>query len=239
MRSRTTRKLSIFGAAVGVLAMLFGISQPASATEVGPGPSTAGYVSANFTTASSSLVTPALSTSVPATLVLTVSADGPEFSTQQVSSVTGCGLTWNTNYGQANGYAGVATIATATSTSGLKGCQVTAALLYAAQGQVTLTAYSNGQVGRYIAVSNEGSVSAGLDLPDSAIAKLVAHDWDSEVTPTPSTGSFVDALFLSDTGDTSWTQYSSPQSAGTFWIGATMNPGDDINALVYDVELVA
>ncbi|WP_225847738.1 vWA domain-containing protein [Streptomyces sp. HPF1205] len=180
-------------------------------------------VSAVEKKSASPLVSPKLTTGHGGELLLAyVSADGPADGTQQVTRVTGGGLTW-TRAARSNAKGiGTAEVWQAYATSPVTSASVTASLARRGyDGAITVVAYTGAAstVGATAHASGRGgtpSATVTTTVP-GALVQAAGHDWSSALRLTPKSGQRI-LVQYADTrmDDTYWVQGAGPVvAAGT------------------------
>lgn len=169
-------------------------------------------VSAHQSTASSSVVSPAFSTSQSGELLVAfVTADGPSTNGgQQFSSVTGGGLTWRLRM-RTNAQFGTAEIWQAVTGGILTNAAVTAVHVGSYSASITVAAFTGADT---TADGASASASATTGAPSATLTTTrggswtwgVGNDWDSAVARTVGSGQTTVDEFLASSGDTFWTQ---------------------------------
>jgi hypothetical protein len=185
---------------------------PTSPTCPTSAPSVDTVVSTDQKTAASTLVSHAITTSHAGELILAfIEVDGPTAPTQQVTSMTGGGLTW-TLAARANETWGSTEVWQAYATSTLSSVKVTAKLAKSGyDGSITVAAFSGAAktVGAIATnAATKGAPSATL-IPATCNGLIWAagHDWSRAVNPVPASSQVIVHKFI-DTRvhDSFWTQ---------------------------------
>jgi hypothetical protein len=215
------------------LAFNASFSSPGSSTCPSTAPTTDGVVSANQTTASATFKSPALTTTSGSDLVLAfVEADGPRSPTQEVTTVTGGGLTWSLA-ARSNQTWGTTDVWQAFATAPLSAVKVTAKLPYAYDGAITVAAFHGAapQVGATaVGASKTGTPMA--TITPQACGSLVwaaGHDWSRSVTPVAAAGQTLVHSFIDHrVRDSFWTQkVDDPTAANAPVTVTTTGPVND------------
>ena len=171
-------------------------------------------VNAIETSRNAPITAPPLTTTASGELLLAfVSADGPNTAHQQVTKVTGGGLTW-TLVARANAVtgAGTAEVWQTHATTPLNAVTVSAALKYSNyDGAITVAAYT-GAASALGAHATGGNRTGNPTLPITttaagSIAVAAGHNWSHATTETPSAGQSILTQNLdTHANDTYWTQ---------------------------------
>lgn len=178
-------------------------------------------VSADQKTAAAKLTSPKFSTAGGNELILAfVEADGPQAPTQQVSKVTGGGLTW-TLAARSNKTWGTTEVWQAYATSKLTNAVVTASLDKSGfDGSITVAAFTG-------SAKTVGATASASDTKGAPSAKLVpagcnsliwaaGHDWSTAATPVAAGGQTLVHTFVDKrVNDSFWVQkVDTPTKAG-------------------------
>ena len=188
------------------------------ALALGAGPATAAVVvdktvTKHQTGASSSVVSPALTTSSPGELLLAfVSSDGPSSGgTQTISKVSGGSLAWHLR-ARANTQAGTAEVWAASAAGVLSSATVTATKGGGSYvGSITVVAFSGADLVADGAAATAGGAAGApsVSLTTTRAGSLiwgVGNDWDRAAARTVGAGQTKVDEFLASVGDTMWVQ---------------------------------
>jgi len=168
-------------------------------------------VSASLTKQGASVTSPAVTTKSGGELVLAfISADGPPGKTQQISKVTGGGLTW-TRVVRANGQPGAAEVWQAHAAGKLKAVKITAFLgIKGNDASITIATFTrtNGIGAKAAASAKTGAPAVSLTTTKaSSLVLAVGIDWTNAVKRTPVAGqSLVEQYLDSKAHATYWLQ---------------------------------
>ena len=191
-------------------------------------------VSADSTTASSTIQSPAFSTSTGGELMLAfISADYLSGTNTTVTSVTGGDLSWSLVV-RSNGQSGDSEIWRAFATSPLNSATVTAALSQSVLASITVKSFegvnTTGTNGSG-AIGATASKNAATGAPSASVTTTQAYSWVfgvgndySKALPrTPGTGQSIIHQDLTPTGDTYWVQM---QNSPTYVAGTSVPIND-------------
>ena len=200
------RCLRFFGLCLGIV-LAFGTGAASAATLA-----VDKTVSTHQSPATSSISSPALTTSQPGELLLAlVASDGPKAGGQTISKVSGGGLTWRL-LRRANAQAGTAEIWAANASSTLSNAIVTATLGSGSyQSAITVATFTGAD---QVADGPTAAASAASGAPSVALTATragsmvwgVGSDWDRAVARTVGAGQTKVDEFLAPAGDTLWVQ---------------------------------
>ncbi len=217
------KKLSLASLCAGLLLVL-GASPATAAVAVDK------TVTKHQTSASNSIVSPALTTSSPGELVLAfITSDGPATGgSQTVSTVSGGNLTWHLR-ARANTRAGTAEIWAASAASVLSNVKVTATKGNGSYvGSITVVSFTGADLVAEGAAATAGGASGGpsVSLTATRAGSLVwgvGNDWDRAVARTVGGGQTKVDEYLASVGDTMWVQR---QTAATPLAGVAQTLND-------------
>ncbi|HEY5152229.1 MAG TPA: Ig-like domain-containing protein, partial [Mycobacterium sp.] len=169
-------------------------------------------VTTHQTQASTTITSPAFSTTKPGDLLVAfVTSDGARSTSQSFRTVAGGGLTWRLRQ-RANAQAGTAEIWTATAASTLSGARVTATRARGSYlGSLTVVAFSGADTvtGGATAAASAATGAPSVKLTTTRAGSwvwAVGEDWDRAVARTvPQSQTLVDQ-FLASVADTFWAQ---------------------------------
>jgi hypothetical protein len=190
------------------------------------------------------VTTPSFHTATPGeTLLAFVTADGPGGAGAQSAAVSGAGLTWKL-VKRENDRPGDAEVWTAAAPAVLDGATVTSALSAGGYDQdLTVVAYEGVTGVGAAAAAAAASGAPAVTLTTTGASSLVfatGHDFDNATARALPTGQvMLDQWLDTNTGDTSWTQYTNQavSPAGTTITMSDTAPATDQWDLVA-VELV-
>ena len=183
---------------------------------------------------SSTISTPAFTTSAGNELILAlVATDGPSGSTNQVTSMSGAGLTW-TLVKRTNQQPGTAEIWRAFSTNPLTNSVVTATLSSAAASSITIISFKGVDTTGTNGSGAIGATASGNSTSGAPTASLVTtrnnswvlgvgNDWDKAVSRVVGPNQSMIHQYLASVGDTYWVQ---GQNAPTPLAGTTVTIND-------------
>ena len=185
-------------------------------------------------TPSSNISTPAFTTSAGNELILAlVATDGPSGSTNQVTSMSGAGLTW-TLVKRTNQQPGTSEIWRAFSTNPLTNSVVTATLSTAAASSITIISFKGVDTTGTNGSGAIGATASGNSTSGAPTASLVTtrnnswvlgvgNDWDKAVSRVVGPNQAMIHQYLASVGDTYWVQ---GQNAPTPLSGTTVTIND-------------
>ena len=157
------------------------------------------------------LTSPALSTAAAGEWIFAfVSADGPQASQAQRTTVTGGGLTWSL-VKRSDSQAGVSEIWAAKATGQLSSATVTATPLVGRfDGSLTVIAFTNAAGAGVVGAAGAPSGAPSIYLPGVSTGSwvfAVGNDWDRAAGRTAATGQVLQHQWIdTTTGDTFWVQ---------------------------------
>ncbi len=195
-------------------------------------------------TASSTITSPAFSTSSANELLLAlVSTDGPSSATMTVTNVTGAGLAWSL-VRRTNSAYGTAEIWKAFAPATLNNVSVTATLPQSVVSSMTImsfrgvnTATPTGATGSGSSASGAPTASLTTTAPNSLVVG-VGNDWSNAIARTVGPGQTLVHQYLAPVGDTYWVQRttSTVAASGTpVTINDTSPTGDRYNLTICEI----
>ena len=212
-------------------------------------PTTDATVFVDRTTKSTTLASPALSTTAANELLLAfVAADDTGSGGQTVTGITGGGLTW-VLVRRTNAQRGTSEIWRTFAPSALTNVTITATLSQSAAASMTVMSFKNvattGTSGSG-AIGATGSGSAGSGGPTATLTTTrpnslvigVGNDWDNDTARTVGSGQTMVHQYLATVGDTFWIQrVTNPvgASATVVTISDTAPTGDRYNLTICEI----
>ena len=206
-------------------------------------------ISADRTSAATTVASPSFSTSAPNELLLAfVATDAANGTTAAVTGVAGAGLTWSLVV-RSNAQAGTSEIWRAFAPAQLTGVAVTATVSQATVSSITVLSFTGvdtsgvggaGAIGA-IAKSNAASGAPSASLVTTRAGSWVfgvGNDWDNPIARTPASGQTMIHETMSSTGDTYWVQRQNAPSgtAGSIVaISDTAPTADRFNLAICEV----
>jgi len=198
--------------------------------------------------ASSSITSPAFSTTSGNELFLAFVASDRASGTASVSSVTGAGLTWQL-VRRTNTQRGTSEIWRAFSTTTRTNVTVTATLnqsVAAAITVMTFTGVDTSGTNGSGAVGASGSGNAGSGAPTASLVTTranslvvgVGNDWDNDIARTPGANQILVSQYLATVGDTFWVQRTSsviPAAGTSVTINDTAPTADRYNLTICEI----
>ena len=199
--------------------------------------------------ASSNISTPAFTTSAGNELLLAlIATDGPSGGTNQVSSMSGAGLTWSLAK-RTNTQPGTSEIWRAFATSPLTNAVVTATLSSPAASSFTLISFKGVDTTGSNGSGAVGATASGTATSGAPTASLVTtrnnswvlgvgNDWDHAVSRVVGSNQSIIHQYLAAAGDTYWVQGQNaptPVAGSTVSINDTAPTGDHYNLTLVEV----
>ena len=199
--------------------------------------------------ASSNISTPAFTTSAGNELLLAlIATDGPSGGTNQVSSMSGAGLTWSL-VKRTNTQPGTSEIWRAFATSPLTNAVVTATLSSPAASSFTLISFKGVDTTGSNGSGAVGATASGTATSGAPTASLVTtrnnswvlgvgNDWDHAVSRVVGSNQSIIHQYLAAAGDTYWVQGQNaptPLAGSTVSINDTAPTGDHYNLTLVEV----
>jgi hypothetical protein len=200
-------------------------------------------------TASSNISTPAFTTSAGNELLLAlVATDGPSGSTNQVTNMSGAGLTWSL-VRRTNAQPGTAEIWRAFTTTPLTNAVVTATLSNPAASSITLISFKGVDTTGSNGSGAVGATASGNATSGAPTASLVTtrnnswvlgigNDWDQAISRVVGSNQSIIHQYLAAAGDTYWVQGENaptPLAGSTVTINDTAPTGDHYNLTLVEV----
>ena len=201
-------------------------------------------------TASKTIVTPALSTTASNELLLAfVAADYLSGTNTTVSGVTGGGLTW-TLVARANTESGTAEIWRAFAPTALSGQAITATLSQSVVASLSVLSFTGVDASGVNGANAIGNIATAGNLSGAPSASLVTtrngslvigigDDFDNAIARTPGSGQTLVHQYLTPTGDTYWVQMNSaltPTAGTSVTINDTAPTTDRYNLAIAEVR---
>lgn len=200
-------------------------------------------------TASTTVSTPAFSTTSPNELLLAfISADNAFSPNTTVTAVSGAGLTWAL-VERTNAQLGTAEIWRAFSPTPLHGVTATATLSQTVLSSITVMGFSGVNTSGANGSGAIGAIGTGNANPGAPTATLVTQgngslvigvgtDWDNPIARTPGIGQSIVHQDLASVGDTYWVQMHNgtvPQSGTSVTLNDTAPAGDQYNLSIVEI----
>jgi hypothetical protein len=219
-----------------------------SSSSSATGPAIDKTVSTNRSTKSTTLASPAFSTTSANELLLAFVATDGSASTMTVTNVTGAGLTW-TLVKRTNAQRGTAEIWRAFAPATLTSVAVTATLSQSVSASITVmtfTGVDTSGTGGSGAIGATGTGNANPGAPNASLTTTrnnswvigVGNDWDNAIARTPDANQTVINPYLATTGDTFWVQRqnsTTPLSGTTVTINDTAPTTDRYNLSICEI----
>src|SRR5262245_23224745 len=205
-------------------------------------------ISADRTSAATTVASPAFSTTAPDELLLAfVATDAANGTTATVTNVAGAGLTWSLVV-RSTVQAGTSEIWRAFAPAILANVSVTATVSQATVSSITVISFTGvdtsgagaGAIGA-TAKSNGTSGAPSASLVTTRAGSWVfgvGNDWDNPIARTPAAGQSIVHQTMSSTGDTYWVQRQSaptPAAGTTVAIADTAPTTDRFNLAICEV----
>ncbi|MFZ3211357.1 MAG: carboxypeptidase regulatory-like domain-containing protein [Terriglobales bacterium] len=206
-------------------------------------------VSTDRSTSSSTIVSPAFTTTAGNELLLAfIATDGKTGAAMTVTSVTGAGLTWSL-VKRANAQAGTAEIWRAFAAAPLGNVTITANLAQSVAASITVVTFTgvdtSGTNGSG-AIGSTAAASAGSGAPSASLTTTrndswvfgVGDDWDNATARTPGSNQTLVHQYLATIGDTYWVQQQNSPTAlsgTTVTINDTAPTSDRYNLAIVEV----